>query len=516
MRTSFPAPSLAPLPPTNRMARLAGLGAALAAGVLAATSSAACADEILAPLEGSVEVEVRNVRAETKIVSLVLSPEGRAVLTAEPAAEQPATVHRFDKVGVGLASIRCQTLELDRTLLDQLTVFPVAVVANDLTRVVIDFATGDVVVDPPVDGTPGVCVDENGNPDPEREVLCGHCTEPDGAYAADADDDDCGALSCDGLDAFRLTGDNSAAGTSQCWFDDFAPVSSNRCQSVGVCKPENDPETCGTPVSSVALEAGVCETLAGCAGSGPPSVVVAPNGTPCGSNRVCDQGLCVEVVDPVDPPDPPAVGCADGAREGFIDQSTWPDIAACEGAFSVPGVTRAGLAPACGRAGGDDGANAEGNGCSAADLCMEGWHVCNGKTEVAAKAPGGCAAAVPAGTPDKMLFFAVAQHSTNGSVCDDASSGDNDVFGCGNLGTQLSADKNCGVLTRVLASTQPNRCGFNEAEPSNGPWLCQGGTDSHLHEGGIVSKVGCPGTSCSYDGNPISNARKGGVLCCRD
>ncbi len=496
---------------TRTLCRLSALFAA----ALLAFSLAACPDEPIMALEGSVVVEVRNVRAETKIVSLVLTPEGRAALTSEPAAEQPATIHRFDEVGIGLASVRCQTLALDRTELDRITVFPVAVVAHEETTVVIDFATGDVVVEPPPDDTPGVCLDADGNPDAARDVLCGTCTEPEGAIVAVTDDDDCGAISCDGLDAFRLEGDNTAAGTSQCHFDDFAPITTNRCASVAVCKPANDPATCGAPTTTQALEAGLCQTIAGCAGAGPPTLVTAPDGTPCGGMRVCQDGACVDVVDPPPPP-PPAVGCADGTREGFLDLATWPSIAGCEGAFSVAGVTRAGLSATCGRVAGDDGSNPEGSGCSAADLCMEGWHVCNGKTEVAAKAPGGCGGAVPAGTGEKMLFFAVAQHSTNGSVCDDASTGDNDVFGCGNLGTQLSADKNCGPLTRVLASTQPNRCGFNEAEPTNGPWLCQGGSDSHLHEGAVVTKVGCPGTSCSYDGNPISSARKGGVLCCRD
>ena len=70
---------------------------------------ASCADELIAPIEGSVEVEVRNVRAETKIVSLVLSPEGRAPMTSEPAAEQPATNHLFEGVGVGLASVKAPT-----------------------------------------------------------------------------------------------------------------------------------------------------------------------------------------------------------------------------------------------------------------------------------------------------------------------------------------------------------------------------------------------------------------------
>jgi hypothetical protein len=211
----------------------------------------------------------------------------------------------------------------------------------------------------------------------------------------------------------------------------------------------------------------------------------------------------------------PEAGCADGQREGYEDWGAYPSIAACSGGWEVGGVTRADLAPTCGRAGGDDGGNAEGNGCSAADLCASGWHVCRGKSEVAARA-GSCDDAVPAGTPDKSLLFAVVQHSDNGSVCDDSSINGNDVFGCGNLGTDLSPDKNCGVLDKVIASMNPGSCGYNEAEPPHGPWECEGGDDSHYHEGELVTKVGCPHSSCSYDGNPVGNADKGGVLCCRD
>ncbi len=211
----------------------------------------------------------------------------------------------------------------------------------------------------------------------------------------------------------------------------------------------------------------------------------------------------------------PQAGCADGQREGFEDWSAYPSIAACSGAWEQPGVTRADLAPSCSRGAGDDSGNTEGFGCSAADLCASGWHVCVGKADVSGKA-GSCDAAVPHGTPDKALFFAVAQHSDSDSVCDDGSSNGNDVFGCGNLGTQLSGDRDCGPLTRVLASMNPGTCGYNEAEHPHGPWACAGGDDSHYHEGELVTKVACPGTSCSYDGNPVGNSDKGGVLCCRD
>jgi hypothetical protein len=219
-----------------------------------------------------------------------------------------------------------------------------------------------------------------------------------------------------------------------------------------------------------------------------------------------------EEEEPITEPD---AGCADGQREGYQDWAAYPDIAACSGAWTVGGLTRADLAPTCGHGAGDDSWNTEGSGCSAADLCSAGWHVCQGKTEVAQEA-GSCDDAVPWGTPDKSLLFAVVQHSDNGSVCDDGAGNGNDVFGCGNLGTVLTGDKNCGVLNRVLASMHQDSCGFNEAEPNLGPWECVGGSESHYHEGELVTKKGCPGGSCSYDGYPVGNSDKGGVLCCRD
>lgn len=228
-----------------------------------------------------------------------------------------------------------------------------------------------------------------------------------------------------------------------------------------------------------------------------------------------DSGTPVDTGTPPDEPGEPQAGCADGSREGYTSWDDYPDIAACAGAWSVGGVTRDDLAPTCGRAAGDDGANVEGSGCSAADVCAEGWHVCDGQAEVADKA-GSCDAAVPAGSPDKSLFFAVSQHSVENTVCDDGASEANDVFGCGNLGTQLSSDKGCGPLNRALASMHPDSCGFNEAEPDLGPWECQGDDDSHYAEGSLVTKAGCTGWSCSYDGVAVGNSDKGGVLCCRD
>ena len=67
-----------------------------------------------------------------------------------------------------------------------------------------------------------------------------------------------------------------------------------------------------------------------------------------------------------DSPDPrPPDGCSDGTREGFVGA---PGIAACEGAWSLPGIL-ANAQPKCGRAGGNQGTKPDGTGCGADDLC---------------------------------------------------------------------------------------------------------------------------------------------------
>jgi hypothetical protein len=229
----------------------------------------------------------------------------------------------------------------------------------------------------------------------------------------------------------------------------------------------------------------------------------------------CARALAAVSVDTY-PPVTPEAGCADGTREGFLDSAAWPQIAACAGAWDRPGVTPDTVAPTCGRKGGNSGSNPAGTGCASADLCATGWHVCNGWQEVAQKSTTGCAGAAPADAKPKSLFFALRQPSASKSVCGAAGDGYNDVFGCGNLGTTLGPDKNCGPLDRVLASTQANSCGFNEAEPNLGPWECKGTGASDLNEGANVTKKACQSSSCSYDGYPVGPSDKGGVLCCRD
>jgi len=232
-------------------------------------------------------------------------------------------------------------------------------------------------------------------------------------------------------------------------------------------------------------------------------------------NKCCVPAQLVVMVNPYPPLDP-EVGCSDGEREGFVDTEAYPQVAGCAGAWDKPGITPDAVVQTCGGKGGDDGGKPEGAGCSTPDMCAKGWHVCNGWQDLAAKSPTGCAGATPPDAKPKSLFFALRQNSKNGSVCGAPGSGFNDVFGCGNLGAGLGPDKSCGPLDRVLASTQPDSCGFNEAEPPLGPWQCLGEEDSHLNEGAVVTKKGCTGQTCSYDGSPVGASDKGGVLCCHD
>jgi hypothetical protein len=288
-----------------------------------------------------------------------------------------------------------------------------------------------------------------------------------------------------------------------------------------VCQPACDGKSCG--------DDGCGSTCGNCLGNQTCSAEFKCVCVPACDSKNCGDDGCGSTCGHCDPSTevgsaegkctsaPVEDGCADGSREGFQDKNTYPLIASCSGGWNVPGVTRSDLAPTCDRKAGNNGQNMAGDGCSAADLCAVGWHVCQGKTEVAAKAGAkGCLDSVPAGSPEKSMFFAVAQHSAQLSVCDDASAGDNDVFGCGNLGIQLAVDKNCGVLTRALASPTAGTCGYNEAEPPNGPWQCKTGAQSDIHEGGIVTKDGCPNTSCNWSGSPTANWDRGGVLCCKD
>ena len=456
-----------------------------------------CGQDELASVGGGLRARVINASLAAHSVQVHMTSEMDQVVGNTTVVTHPETMVSVTNLLPGLWDLMVTTVSEGGMPIRRLTVSDLAILDGRLTEVVLDLAEAS-----PLDPEP--CPE--GVPAP----ICTECV--DGVYVEIDHDPRCEPISCDGFGGRRLSGSNHAAGLSTCYESVPENISGDLCAGPGSCisaSPALCPET-----ESVRLEAGLCEVLEGCL-VGSPVVVVVPDGTSCGSGRICETGDCVEIPDEPDVPVEPSVGCSDGIREGFLNVETHPMIAGCAGAWTEAGVTMPSPVTHCGRQSGNNSSNPEGEGCGAEDLCAPGWHVCEGKDDVALSSPTGCDEAVPPAAPAKSLFFAVNQNSTQGSVCDDSSFG-NDVFGCGNLGTELSTDKNCGPLTRVLASMHSDTCGYNEAEPPLGPWTCIGGTQGHLSEGQWVRKNGCPWTSCSYDGVPVGNMDKGGVLCCHN
>jgi hypothetical protein len=188
-------------------------------------------------------------------------------------------------------------------------------------------------------------------------------------------------------------------------------------------------------------------------------------------------------------PDP---GCADGTREGFVDIGVYPSIAACAGGWDEPGLlSMASQTPECDRAAGNEGNNPEGHGCSVADLCAVGWHVCETAHDVAVATAGmGCAPAYELYLA-KPAFFVTRQRA-QGLVCDATNQmGTNNLYGCGNIGS--TADKSCAPFMHMLRDSD---CA------NHSPWACADGQVGNAQdEYSVVTKAG---------------AAAGGVLCCKD
>jgi hypothetical protein len=185
------------------------------------------------------------------------------------------------------------------------------------------------------------------------------------------------------------------------------------------------------------------------------------------------------------------IGCADGTREAFVNVNTFPSIAGCDGAWSVAGVvSMASMTPACNRAAGNNGTLRNGTGCTVADLCAVGWHVCGGANELDALNVTCAQAGLPNGNGTAaQVLYATRQRGVIGTTCnanDMLNIDTNDVHGCGNTG--LAEDRNCAPLNAQFSHT--------ECDDLGPPWSCPG----TLTEGLTVVK---------------SSSANGGVLCCK-
>jgi len=295
-----------------------------------------------------------------------------------------------------------------------------------------------------------------------------------------------------------LTADTNNCGTCGRACSGATPVCSGG-SCVPACNTASDQTQCGTQCVVLGNDLNNCGTC----------------GTACAPSQICSGGVCVA-------PSTAGVGCADGTREGFQSQATFPAIAACaggwdgeSGAAGFGGVFPSPLrttSVTCAQ-NGNSGSNPNGTGCSAADLCAPGWHICAGG-EVIARASGGltspaqtdgCAAT----TWPPSSFFAAAIGSTGcfecaepsgtltGPSCTNASCAvgcqanpaiTNDLFGCGTEGVVIGT---CGDVDR----SSNDLCGSLDAG-----WACgTDGTRESVNATHVPSRA--PGTM-------------GGVLCC--
>lgn len=237
-------------------------------------------------------------------------------------------------------------------------------------------------------------------------------------------------------------------------------------------------------------------------------------GNECGSAEICSGGRCDAIVTT-------SSGCADGMRDGFRDATAFPNIAACSGGFTVPGVfpapERTDVAT-CATTGDDATTNAAGTGCSAADLCGAGWHICRGG-EVSERTSGmSCNAATD--FPDQS-FYAAAVSGTgcdhcalpsNTTIdgcsadsctvgCQESATFNNDLFGCGHGNGRLIGTSETAACDGLNASGSDDCMGL-ATDPG---WSCSGS----VRESQTITRV--PATTPTCVG---SDSCSGGEICC--
>lgn len=245
-------------------------------------------------------------------------------------------------------------------------------------------------------------------------------------------------------------------------------------------------------------------------------------------------------VDPPKPPKPPQkkrpvvkgkpekIGCSDGTREGFRDLEKYPDIAACAGGWSIPGVHQ--WEPACDRVSGNSSKNTTGEGCNVEDLCAPGFHVCTGDLEVQSISPDGCE---NIDLDDSEPGFYLTRESSRGHMqCSGKTDayGADDLFGCGNLGCGVNySQRECHVLNRashdschVLEDATKCDCTYTDdkvkCKGRLGCRWCQNvNYYETLNQTDYAPSWDCGRNSRREASNVVKRTSElGGVLCCRD
>jgi hypothetical protein len=327
--------------------------------------------------------------------------------------------------------------------------------------------------------------------------VCGACEE--GAVCVA---DLCCTPGCEG----KVCGDDGCGG-------DCGECEEGTCLEGSCCIPQCEGKECGDNGCS-----GVCGV--------------------CPGMSLCEDGICTF--------DPAFIGCSDGTREGFLALGAYPLIAACGGAWDVPGIHN--VVPACGRAAGNTGDNPMGQGCNVTDLCAEGWHVCLGKDDVLYRSELGCTEIMD--NAQSPAFFLTRTSSTGAFNCAPDVIGDpstvNDIFGCGDLGCpaneesceplQLGSHDGCKALKNE--PTTGCQCYFKGELPPTDPKYVEGDFENVVcspQSGGCGwckpldyfnkllgvehEDVWDCGSSGAYEAENVIKTDpygQGGVICCKD
>ena len=122
-----------------------------------------------------------------------------------------------------------------------------------------------------------------------------------------------------------------------------------------------------------------------------------------------------------------------------MDFNEFPNVAACDGAWTIPGIHNP---DACNNKAGNDAIDPGGNGCSTEDLCADGWHVCKGDEEFGIASNGeGCFLGDIGSVEEPRFYLARAQVDYDQwEMCMDSGPagnlpmGSDGLLGCGNLG----------------------------------------------------------------------------------